>query len=322
MREITMAKAINEALLFCMQEDKNVIILGEDVAGGVFPPVEGLAERFGKNRVINTPLCEAGFTGMAVGAAVTGLRPVVEIMFMDFMTIPMDMIANHAAKQLYNSGGQNNCSIVFRTAAGGGRGGGSLHSQYIPAWFMHMPGLKVVVPSTPYDAKGLMIASIHDNNPVVFIEPRMLYATKGHVPEESYEIPLGEAEIKKEGKDVTLVTNGRMVQVAIEAAKILSGQGIEIEIIDPRTLKPLDEETIIESVKKTGRLATLDEGYERCGVGSEIVAVVMRNLNSLKAPVQTIAAPNSPVPVSPALEKIYYPSAAVVAKKISQMMKV
>lgn len=321
MREISMAKAINEALHFCMEEDPNVAVLGEDIGTGIFPPVEGLAARFGRQRVISTPLCEAGFAGMAVGAAVSGLRPVVEIMYMDFVTVAMDMIANQAAKQLYNSGGQNYCPIVFRTAAGGGRSGGSLHSQFLPIWFMHMPGLKVVVPSTPYDAKGLMIASIHDNNPVVFIEPRMLYATKGPVPEENYEIPLGEAQIRREGSDVTLVAIGRMVAVAMEAAPILAGKGIEVEIIDPRCLKPLDEETLIESVKKTGRLATLDEGYERCGFGSEITAVIMRNLSTLKAPVQTIAAPNAPVPVSPALEKAYYPNGLTVAKRIEQMMK-
>lgn len=322
MREITMAKAINEGLRFCMENDENVFLLGEDIATGIFPAVEGLADIFGKKRVINTPLCEAGFSGMAVGAAVAGLRPVVEIMYMDFITIPMDMIVNHAAKQLYNSGGQNCCPIVFRTAAGGGRSGGALHSQFIPSWFMHMPGLKVVVPSNPLDAKGLMISSIRDNNPVVFIEPRMLYAAKGDVPEEGYEIPLGEARICREGKDATLIVSGRMVPIALEAGKLLSEKGIEIEIIDPRTLKPLDEETIIESVKRTGRLVTLDEGYERGGVGSEMVAVAMRNISKLKAPIRTIAAPNAPVPISPALERAYYPNGAVVAKKIEEMMNI
>lgn len=323
MREITMAQALNEALYHCMKEDEQVFILGEGVVTGPFGITQGLADKFGRERVINTPLSEASFTGMGVGAAATGLRPVVEIMMMDFITVPMDMIANQASKMSYTSGGQNCCPIVFRTAAGGGsgRGAGAVHSQNLSAWFMHVPGIKVVAPSTPYDAKGLLISSIHDPNPVLFVEFRLMYASKGPVPEEPYEIPLGEADIKREGKDVSMITIGRMVQVALEAAAQLSQMGIDVEVVDLRSLVPLDQETIVESVRKTGRLVTLDEAYERAGMGSEVVAVVMRRFSSLKAPVLTIACPNTPVPVSPLLERLYYPNAATVAAKIQKLMK-
>ena len=324
MREITMGQAINEALAYCMQEDERVFVLGEGVVTGAFGITKGLVDKFGRERVLNTPLGEAGFVGMAVGAAAMGMRPVVEIMMIDFIAVPMDMIANQAAKMSYISGGQTCCPIVFRTAAGGGsgRGAGALHSQNLSAWFMHVPGIKVVAPSTPYDAKGLLIASIHDPNPVLFVEFRLMYANKGPVPEGYYEIPLGEADIKREGKDVSLITIGRMVQVSLEAAQKLSEKGIDVEVIDLRTLSPMDEETIVESVRKTGRLVTLDEGYERGGMGSEVTAVVMRQFSKLKAPVMTIACPNAPVPVSPPLEKMYYPNAPLVMKKIEDLMKI
>ena len=322
MREITMAQALNEALFHCMEEDERVFVLGEGVVTGTFGITKGLVNRFGRERVINTPLSEAGFTGMGVGAAASGMRPVVEIMMMDFIAVPMDMIANQAAKMHYISGGQICCPIVFRVAAGGGsgRGAGALHSQNLSAWFMHVPGIKVVIPSTPYDAKGLLISSIHDPNPVLFVEFRLTYADKGPVPEAPYEIPLGEADIKREGEDVTLVASGRMVPIALQAAEALAQKGIDAEVVDLRCLVPLDEETIIESVRKTGRLVTIDESYERAGAGSEVTAVVMRKMSSLKAPVLTIACPNAPVPVSPFLEKLYYPNAATVATRIEKMM--
>jgi acetoin:2,6-dichlorophenolindophenol oxidoreductase subunit beta len=323
MREINMAQALNEALFQCMTEDERVYVLGEGVVTGTFGVTKGLVDRFGRDRVINTPLSEASFTGMAVGAASTGMRPVVEIMMMDFITMAMDMVANQAAKMSFISGGQTCCPVVIRTAAGGGRGkgAGALHSQNLSAWFMHVPGIKVVAPSTPYDAKGLLIASIRDPNPVLFVEFRLMYADKGPVPEEPFEIPLGEADIKREGKDASLITYGRMVQVALEAAGRLASQGIDLEVIDLRSLVPLDEETIVESVRKTGRLVTIDESYERAGVGSEITAVVMRQLSSLKAPVLTIACPNAPVPVSPVLEKLYYPNGASVSARIEKLFK-
>jgi pyruvate dehydrogenase E1 component beta subunit len=318
-----MAQALNEALFHCMEEDERVFVLGEGVVTGTFGVTKGLVDKFGRERVINTPLSEASFTGMGVGAAATGMRPVVEIMMMDFITVAIDMVANQAAKMSYISGGQTCCPVVIRTASGGGRGkgAGALHSQNLSAWFMHAPGIKVVIPSTPYDAKGLLISSIHDPNPVLFVEFRLMYADKGPVPEEPYEIPLGEADIKREGNDISVITSGRMVHVALEAAEKLAQKGIDIEVIDLRCLVPLDEETIVESVRKTGRLVTLNEGYERGGVGGEITAVVMRKLSTLKAPVLTIACPNAPVPVSPVLEKLYYPNGASVAAKIERMMR-
>jgi pyruvate/2-oxoglutarate/acetoin dehydrogenase E1 component len=323
MREITMGQALNEALVQCMAEDERVFVLGEGVATGAFGITKGLADRFGRERVLNTPLGEAGFVGMAVGAAAAGMRPVVEIMMMDFITVTMDMVANQASKMSYISGGQNCCPIVFRTAAGGGggRGAGALHSQNLCSWFMHIPGIKVVVPSNPHDAKGLLVTSVHDPNPVLFVEFRLMYADKGPVPEEPYEIALGEADIKREGNDVSLISVGRMVNVAMKAAAELEKKNVDVEVIDLRTLVPLDEETIVESVRKTGRLATLDEAYERLGMGSEVATVVMRRLSSLKAPVQTIACPNVPVPVSPVLEKAYYPDTSRVVERIERMMK-
>ncbi|MBW2308232.1 MAG: alpha-ketoacid dehydrogenase subunit beta [Deltaproteobacteria bacterium] len=320
MEEITLGKALNDALMHCMEEDERVLVMGEDVVTGIFPTTKGLVEKFGKDRVINTPLSEAGFSGMGVGASVLGMRPVIEIMLMDFSTVAMDMIANQAPKQHYMSGGQLNCPVVIRTVTGGGRRVGALHSQNLCAWFMHAPGLKVIIPSTPYDAKGLLISAVRDPNPVLFVEHRLLYGIKGPVPKEPYSIPMGEADIKREGEDVTLVSSGRMVHLALEAAEKLALRGIDAEVIDLRTLDPLDEETIVESVKKTGRLVTLDEGYERAGVGSEIVAVVMRQISALKAPVQTIAAPNAPVPVSPALEDLYYPNVDSIMKRIESML--
>lgn len=323
MREINMAQALNEALFQCMEEDERVYVLGEGVVTGTFGVTKELVDSFGRERVINTPLSEASFTGMAVGAAATGMRPVVEIMMMDFITVAMDMVANQAAKMSFISGGQTCCPVVIRTAAGGGRGkgAGALHSQNLSAWFMHVPGIKVVAPSTPYDAKGLLISSIRDPNPVLFIEFRLMYADKGPVPEEPFEIPLGEADIKREGKHVSVITYGRMVQVALEAAGRLVSKEIDLEVIDLRSLAPLDEETIVESVRKTGRLVTIDESYERAGVGSEITAVVMRQLSSLKAPVLTITCPNAPVPVSPVLEKFYYPNGMSVAARIEKLFR-
>lgn len=320
MEEVTMGQALNDALRQCMEEDERVYIIGEEVATGIFPTTKGLVDRFGKERVVNSPLCEEGFTGLAVGSSVLGMRPVVEYMFMDFVTVGMDMLVNQAPKMRYVSGGQLHCPIVFRTLSGSGRSGGAVHSQNFCAWFMHAPGIKVVVPSNPFDAKGLLISAIRDPDPVLFVENRILYGVTGSVPSEPYEINFGEAVIKREGEHLTLVTYGRMVQFALDAAEELARKGISAEIIDLRTLVPLDEETIIESVKKTERLVTLDEGCRRAGVGSEIVAIAMREINALKAPVQTIAAPNTSVPVSPVLEKCYYPTVESIIDRIEKML--
>ena len=320
MREITYAQALNEAIAQQMAKDDRVFVIGEDVASGVFAVTKGLVEKFGKERVINAPLSEAGFTGTGVGAAMVGMKPIVEIMLMDFTTIAMDMIANQASKQCYITGGQIHVPMVLRTSTGMGRRTGAHHSQTLTAWFMHIPGIKIAVPSTPYDAKGLLITAIDDENPVLFVENRSLYAIKGPVPEEPYSIPFGEADIRREGKDVTVVASSRTTTCALNAAEALAKDGIDCEVIDLRTLVPLDEETIVESVKKTGRLVTVDEGYQRAGVGSEIVAVVMRQMPALKSPVLNIASPNAPVPSSPYLEDLYMVSDKTVAQQVRRMM--
>ena len=320
MREITYAQALNEAISQQMEKDPRVFLIGEDIASGVFAVTKGLVEKFGKDRVINAPMCEAGFTGTGVGAAMMGMKPIVEIMLMDFITLAMDMIANQASKQYYITGGQIHVPLVIRTATGMGRRVGAHHSQNLTAWFMHVPGVKIAIPSTPYDAKGLLHMSIEDGNPVLFVENRNLYANKGPVPEEPYTIPFGEADIKREGKDVTIVATSRMLQCALKAADQLAQEGIDCEVIDPRTLVPLDEETLVESVRKTGRLVTVDEGYQRGGVGSEIVAVIMRQIPTLKAPVLNIASPNAPVPSSPFLEDLYMITEKKVAEQIREVM--
>lgn len=321
MREITYAQAINEAIRQQMEKDERVFVIGEDVTTGIFTVTKGLVDKFGKERVIDTPLSEAGFTGAGVGAAMMGMKPIVEIMFMDFVTLAMDMIVNQASKAHYITGGQIHVPMVIRTCVGMGRRVGAQHSQTLTAWFMHIPGVKIATPSNPYEAKGLLHTAIEDGNPVVFIEHRSLYATQGPVPEEAYTIPFGEANITREGKDVTIVASSRMTNCALNAAEVLAEEKIDCEIIDLRTLVPLDEETIVESVKKTGRLVTIDEGYERAGVGSEIVTVVMRQLSSLKAPAMTIASPNAPVPCSPYLEDLYIITENTIMQRIRDLMQ-
>src|SRR3990172_2495350 len=267
MRELTMSQAVNEALAEEMRRDPTVYIIGEDVAeaGTPFKVLLGLVDEFGTDRVIDAPISEPGFCGMGVGAAMTGMRPVVDIMFGDFLGLVMDQIANQAAKIHYMSGGKLNVPIVFRTSLGATRRTGAQHSQSLQAWPSHIPGLKVVLPSTPYDAKGLMITAIRDNNPVVFIEDKMLHQTKGPVPEGEYTLEFGVADIKRSGEDITMVATSSMVQVALGAADRLASLGIRAEVIDPRTTVPLDTETLIRSAQKTGRAIVLDEGYQRYG---------------------------------------------------------
>jgi pyruvate/2-oxoglutarate/acetoin dehydrogenase E1 component len=320
MREITFAQALNEAISQQMEKDKEVFLIGEDIASGIFPVTENLAERFGRERVINAPISEAGFTGVGVGAAIMGMKPIVEIMFMDFITIAMDMIINQSAKYSYMTGGQICVPIVIRTSTGMGQRAGAQHSQNLAAWFLHIPGLKVVVPSTPHDAKGLLSTAIEDQNPVIFIENRNLYSTKGPVPETDYSIPFGKADIKRKGDDVSIVSNGLMTLYALDAAESLAADGISCEVIDLRTLVPCDEDVVLESVEKTGRLVTIDDGYERGGVGSEIVAMVMRKFTGLKAPILTIASPNAPVPCSSRLEDLYRVTPEVISRRIQNTM--
>jgi pyruvate/2-oxoglutarate/acetoin dehydrogenase E1 component len=310
-REMTFAEAIREALAEEMRRDSRVFILGEDVAeaGTPFKVLSGLVEEFGIRRVVDTPISEAGFTGLAVGAAMTGLRPVVDIMFGDFLTLTMDQMVNQAAKVHYMSGGKWKVPLVMRTTLGAARRSAAQHSQSLHAWFSHVPGLKVVLPSTPYDAKGLLKTAIRDENPVVFFEDKMMYKLKGPVPAKEYTIPLGLADVKREGHDVTIVATSSMVQLALGAAVLLEEIGISAEVIDPRTTWPLDEKTLIESAKKTSRAIVVDEGYGRYGVTAEIAAVIAEGaFYSLDAPVKRLGAMHVPIPFSPPLEDATVPS--------------
>jgi acetoin:2,6-dichlorophenolindophenol oxidoreductase subunit beta len=314
-REITIGEAIREALAEEMRRDPRVLIMGEDVAeaGTVFKVLSGLSAEFGTDRVIDTPISEAGFTGLAVGAAMTGLRPVVDIMFGDFIALVMDQMANQAAKVHYMSGGKWKVPLVMRTTLGATRRSAAQHSQSLHAWFSHVPGLKVVLPSTPYDAKGLMKTAIRDDNPVVFFEDKMMYKLKGPVPVEEYTIPLGVADVKRPGEDITLVATSSMVQVALGAAKLLDDIGISAEVIDPRTTWPLDEEALIESVKKTSGAIVIDEGYARYGVTAELASVIAEGaFHYLDKPVKRIGAMHVPIPFSPPLEDVTVPTEQTV----------
>jgi len=314
-RQLTFAQAIREALAEEMRRDPTVCILGEDVAeaGTPFKVLSGLVEEFGKDRVLDTPISEAGFTGLAVGAAMTGLRPVVDIMFGDFITLTMDQMVNQAAKVHYMSGGKWKVPMVMRTTLGATRRSAAQHSQSLHAWFCHVPGLKVVLPSTPYDAKGLLKAAIRDENPVVFFEDKMMYKLKGAVPVEDYTLPLGVADVKRVGEDITLVATSSMVQVALGAATMLEAIGLSAEVVDPRTLSPLDEKTLVESAKKTSRAIVLDEGYERYGVTAELASVIGAGaFYNLDAPVRRMGAMHVPIPFSPPLEDVTVPTEQTV----------
>ncbi len=314
-RELTFAQAIREALAEEMRRDPTVCILGEDVAeaGTPFKVLSGLLEEFGKERVMDTPISEAGFTGLAVGAAMTGMRPVVDIMFGDFITLTMDQMVNQAAKVHYMSGGEWSVPMVMRTTLGATRRSAAQHSQSLHAWFCHVPGLKVVLPSTPHDAKGLLKSAIRDGNPVVFFEDKMMYKLKGPVPEDDYTVPLGVADVKREGDDITLVATSSMVQIALGAAELLEQAGISAEVVDPRTLWPLDEQTLINSAKKTSRAIVLDEGYERYGVTAEIASVIATGaFYDLDAPVKRMGAMHVPIPFSPPLEDMTVPTEQTV----------
>jgi pyruvate dehydrogenase E1 component beta subunit len=310
-RELTFAQAIREALAEEMRRDSSVFIMGEDVAeaGTPFKVLSGLLEEFGKDRVLDTPISEAGFTGLAVGAAMTGMRPVVDIMFGDFITLTMDQMVNQAAKVHYMSGGKWKVPMVMRTTMGATRRSAAQHSQSLHAWFCHVPGLKVVLPSTPYDAKGLLKAAIRDENPVVFFEDKMMYKLKGSVPAADYTIPLGVADVKRLGEDISLIATSSMVQVALGAAVMLEEAGISAEVVDPRTMWPLDEKTLIDSVKKTSRAIVLDEGYERYGVTAELASVIATGaFYDLDAPVKRMGAMHVPIPFSPPLEDVTVPT--------------
>jgi pyruvate/2-oxoglutarate/acetoin dehydrogenase E1 component len=300
-----------------------VFLLGEDIQDpwmGTYKVTKGLSTDFGVERIRNTPISEGAIVGAALGAALTGLRPIAEIMYVDFMTLAMDQTINQAAKIRYMSGGQVKVPLVIRTQGGAGRSMGAQHSNSLEAWFVHTPGLYVVMPSTPYDAKGLMKTAIRDDNPVIFIEHKKLYTIKGEIPEEEYLIPFGKADIKRKGKDVTIIATSRMVHEALEAANELGKDGIEAEVIDPRTLVPLDEECILESVTRTSRLVVVHEAVERGGWGAEIAALVAdQAIGYLDAPVKRVAAKNSPVGFSPVFENYIIPGREDIVRTIRDM---
>jgi len=324
MREISYRDALNEALREEMLRDKTVFLLGEDIGKfweGAFKVTKNLAKEFGDERVRDTPISESAIIGVAAGAAITGMRPVAEIMFGDLTALAMDQIANQAAKLRYMFGGQTKVPMVIRTPFGAGVNIASHHSQSLEAWFMHTSGLKVAMPSTPYDAKGLLKTAIRDDNPVMFFEHKLLYPIKGNVPEEEYTVPFGVADVKREGKDVTIVATLNMVHKALAAAKELSEQGIEAEVIDPRTIVPLDKKAIINSVKKTGRLVIVSEDCKTAGISAEIAALVAEEaLDYLDAPIKRVAEPDTPIPFSPPLEQFVIPTEKSIIKAVKEIV--
>jgi pyruvate/2-oxoglutarate/acetoin dehydrogenase E1 component len=324
-REITYAQAIKEAMCEEMRRDENVFLMGEDVGiyGGAFGVSVGMFEEFGEERVRDTPISEAVIAGAAAGAAVTGMRPIAEIMFSDFTTIAMDQLVNQAAKMRYMFGGKARVPMVLRTPGGSGTGAAAQHSQSLEAWFCHVPGLKVVVPSTPYDAKGLLKAAIRDDNPVMFFEQKLLYRKKGYVPEEDYVIPLGKADVKREGSDVSIIVYGRMAPVCLEAAENLVKEGISVEVADPRTLVPLDKETLIASAKKTGRVLIVHEACQTGGYGEEIASVIADSeaFFYLDAPIKRLCGLDVPIPYCPELEKNVVPTVETVMKAVRELLR-
>ena len=322
MKEIRYVWAINEAIKEEMERDKNVVLMGEDVGtpGGPFGATRDLYAQFGPDRILDTPISEAGFVGLAAGAAACGLRPIVEIMFMDFMAVCMDGIVNQIAKMRYMFGSQFTLPIVIRTPAGGGLNAGPHHSQCLEAWFAHVPGLKIVMPATPHDVKGLLKSAIRDDNPVIVVENRTLHALKGPIPEEDFLVPIGLADIKRQGRDVTVVATSRMVHESLKAAEILAGENIQIEVIDLRSVSPWDRETVFESVSKTHRLVIAHEAVKDFGIGAEIAATVVEELmDELDAPILRVGAPRVPIPFS--LEKAYLPNSQNVAAAVKKTME-
>ncbi|MDI3091531.1 alpha-ketoacid dehydrogenase subunit beta [Priestia megaterium] len=334
-RKLSMSEAINEAMKLAMRKDENVILLGEDVAGGaeidhlqddeawggVLGVTKGLVQEFGRERILDTPISEAAYIGAAMGAAATGLRPVAELMFNDFIGCCLDQVLNQGAKFRYMFGGKAEVPVTIRTTHGAGFRAAAQHSQSLYALFTSIPGIKVVVPSNPYDAKGLLLAAIEDNDPVIFFEDKTLYNMKGEVPEGYYTIPLGKADVKREGTDLTIVSIGKQVNTALAAADQLSHKGIDVEVVDPRSLSPFDEETILSSVEKTNRLIVIDEANPRCSIATDIAALVAdKGFDMLDAPIKRITAPHTPVPFSPPLEDIYLPTPQKVIEVVSELL--
>jgi len=324
MRKISFRDALREALREEMRRDSSVFLLGEDIGrywGGAFKVTDGLAQEFGDERVRDTPISESAIIGAGVGAAITGMRPVAEIMFGDLTALAMDQIANQAAKMCYMFGGQTKCPLVIRTPFGAGVNIASHHSQSLEAWFMHVPGLYVAVPSTPCDAKGLLKTAIRGDNPVFFCEHKLLYPVEGEIPEEDYTIPFGVADIKRKGEDVTIVATLSMVYKALNVAEELAKESISVEVIDPRTLTPLDKQTIVASVKKTGRLIIVSEDCKTAGVSAEIAAVVAEEaVDYLDAPVKRVTEPDTPIPFSPTLERYVIPDEKAIIKAVREVI--
>lgn len=324
MSEITYAQAINDAISEEMRKDDSVFMMGEDIGlyCGAFGVSRGMVQEFGEERIIDTPIAEQAYVGAAVGAAMTGLRPIVELMFSDFMCVCFDELVNEAAKLRFMFGGKVKVPLVMRAAAGAGTGAAAQHSQSLEACLAHFPGLKVVIPSTPYDAKGLLKSAIHDDNPVMFLEQKKLYRTKGEVPEEDYSIPLGVADIKREGQDCTIVTYGRMVQVCLEAAEALEKEGIQVEIVDIRSLLPLDTDTIIQSVKKTKHVLIVHEAVQFGGFGGEICGQIADSeaFYYLDAPIKRLGGKSTPIPFNPTLEAETFPTVEKVIRAVKELV--
>jgi pyruvate dehydrogenase E1 component beta subunit len=318
-RELTYLAAFNEGLRQVMSEDPDVFVAGEDVGiqGGVFGAFAGLADEFGVRRAVDTPISEQAIVGLGIGAAVAGLRPVVDLMFMDFVMVAMDQIANQAAKLKYMFGGSAQLPLTITTAGGAGLSAAAQHSQSLEAMLCHVPGLKVIMPTTPYDMKGLLIASVRENNPTVLVQHKRMFGTKGEVPEDPYEVPLGLARVARPGTDVSIVSYSRMADESLKAAGLLADEGVDCEVIDLRTVSPLDVDTVVESVRKTNRVVVVHEAVRFAGLGAEIAAQVQElAFDHLDAPVARVGAPYSPVPFSPALESHYVPDADRIATEI------
>lgn len=324
-RELSFAQAINEGLAQAMEADERVFIMGEDIGvyGGAFGVTGDLVHRFGEERVRDTPIAELGGAGVAVGAAVAGARPVYEFQFSDFATLAMEQIVNQAAKMRYMLGGKASVPVVFRMPCGSGTGAAAQHSQSLEAWFGHVPGLKVLQPSTPEDAKGMLLAAIDDPDPVLIFEHKLLYKIKGHVPEEMYQTPMGKAVVRREGTEATVVAGAIMLHKALEAAEILAGEGINLEVIDLRSIRPIDGDTIIDSVKKTTRLAIVYEGVKSFGVGAEISAMIAESeaFDYLDAPILRMGGAESPIPYNPTLEKAAVPQVDGIVEGLRKLVK-
>lgn len=325
MRELTFREAVVEALDMALARDPRVFLLGEDIGyyGGLFQATQGLMKKYGEDRVMDSPISESAIIGAGIGSAIVGMRPIVEIMNIDFMPVCMDQLVNQAAKMRYMFGGQVKIPLVVRTTCGAGRGAAAHHAQATHAVFMHFPGLKIVTPATPHDVKGLLFTAIEDENPVLFIEDKMMYNMKGEVPEGYYTVPFGQAAIRRKGKDVTIVATMRMVHKALAVASELENEGIEIEVIDPRTLCPLDKETILNSFKKTGKMVIVDEGNRVLNFGSEIASIIAEEaVEYIQAPILKVTAPHVPVPYSPVLEKeVYIPNEEKIKKAVYRVLE-